>query len=136
MRSVWFHIHYNGDKGKLMKLRNRTNSPTTKAAYTRGVILKIVVYDDRRKRPSELAMLADAVLHTGFQENNRHCDAEASGVILLKFSRCLHWSAGDGCELPRALHTKRRVVFLYSLAVLLIGLYYVRIPLLCGEILM
>ena len=33
----------------------------------------------------------------GRQEGNRHCDAEASGVIPLKFSRCLHYSAGDRC---------------------------------------
>ena len=62
-------------------------------------------------------MLVDAVLQTGRQEDDGHCDAEASGAILLN------------------LHTERRVVILYSFVVILIGLYYVRIPLSFGEIL-
>ena len=40
---------------------------------------------------------ADAILYTGRQEDYRHCEAEASGVILLKFRRCLHCSAGGRC---------------------------------------
>ena len=42
-------------------------------------------------------MLADGVLHTRRQEDDRHFDAEASGVILLKFSRYLHCSASGRC---------------------------------------
>ena len=56
---------------------------TNTATYTRGVISTIAVYD--------------ADLHTGRQEDDRHCDAEVSGVILLKFSHYLYCSAGGEC---------------------------------------
>ena len=70
-----------------------------------------------------MTVLADAVLHTGRQEDDRHCDAEASGVILLKFKRCLHCSAVAGVHLLRDLQTERHVVSLYSLVFIIIGLF-------------
>ena len=74
-------------------------------------------------------MLVDAVLHTGRQENDSHCDAEASGVILLNFSRYLHYSAGSGCVfVMRPTHEASRCDF-----VLVRCLYYVRITLPFGK---
>ena len=60
--------------------------------------------DDRYERRSVLAYCTSRnILYTGSQEDNRHCDAEALGVILLKFSRCLHCSAGSGCVFAERL---------------------------------
>ena len=71
-------------------------------------------------------MLADAVLHTGRQEDDRHFDAEASGVILLSSVVICTALQVAGVYLLRDLQTERRVVSLYSLVFIIIGLFCVR----------
>ena len=63
-----------------------------------------------------LTVLADAVQLTGRQEDDCHCDGEAPGVILLKFSHCLHCSVGGGCvfcvSVKKPTHKASRCDFL------------------------
>ena len=73
-------------------------------------------------------MLADADLHMGRQEDYSHFDADASGVILQKFSSVCTAQHVAGVYLLRDLHTERRVV-IFVLVRCLSYRTYVRIPL-------
>ena len=80
----------------------RIRLPTHGASFRRHVCRQT-------ERRSVLANCASrhCPIHTGHQDDI-HCDAEPSGVILLKFRRCLHGSADDGCVFYTHTHIQFR----------------------------